>query len=93
MRQLDTISLLLLIIGGLNWLLIGLFQFDLVAALFGGPSAVLSRAVYLAVGLCAVVQLIRLPSHLSANRYSDAVGSPTRATYAMSAGRRPEDGR
>ena len=47
----DTIALLLSIIGSLNWGLIGLFQFDLVAWLFGGQDALLSRIVYALVGL------------------------------------------
>ncbi|HSO48178.1 MAG TPA: DUF378 domain-containing protein, partial [Rhizobiaceae bacterium] len=47
-------------VGGLNWGLVGLFQFDLVAALFGGPDATLSRIVYVLVGLSAVWQLIPL---------------------------------
>lgn len=51
---LDTISLLLTIIGGINWLLVGLFQFDLVAWIFGGQGAVLSRIVYTIVGAAAL---------------------------------------
>ncbi|MGV2644197.1 DUF378 domain-containing protein, partial [Clostridium perfringens] len=43
MRTFNTIALLLLIIGGINWLLVGLFQYDLVAALFGGQSSAGSR--------------------------------------------------
>jgi len=54
MRTLNVIALVLLIIGGLNWLLVGLFQFDLVASLFGGQDSWLSRAVYIIVGLCAL---------------------------------------
>lgn len=50
----DTISLILVIIGALNWLLVGLFQFDLVAALFGGQDAVLSRIIYTLVGLAGI---------------------------------------
>ncbi|MCD8144893.1 MAG: DUF378 domain-containing protein [Oscillospiraceae bacterium] len=50
----DKIALVLSIIGGLNWGLIGLFQFDLVAWLFGGSAAVLSRIVYILVGLAAI---------------------------------------
>lgn len=48
------IALTLLIIGGINWGLIGLFQFDLVASLFGGQDAALSRVVYTLVGLSAL---------------------------------------
>jgi uncharacterized membrane protein YuzA (DUF378 family) len=43
-----------LIVGGINWGLIGLFQFDLVAALFGGQSSIISRIVYVIVGLSAI---------------------------------------
>ncbi len=50
----NKLVLLLLIAGGLNWGLIGLFNFDLVASLFGG----LSRIVYLLVGWAAVYQVI-----------------------------------
>ncbi len=52
-RVLDVIALVLLIIGGLNWALVGLFNFDLVATLFG-PMSVLSRIVYVVVGLAAL---------------------------------------
>ena len=50
----DTIALILSIIGSLNWGLVGIFQFDLVAWLFGGQDALLSRIVYAAVGLAAL---------------------------------------
>lgn len=50
----DTIALILSIIGGVNWGLVGLFQFDLVAWLFGGQTALLSRLVYILVALSAV---------------------------------------
>jgi len=48
--MLDKISLALVIIGAINWALIGIFQFDLVAYLFGGQSAVISRIIYTLVG-------------------------------------------
>jgi len=48
---LDRISLILVIIGALNWLLVGLFRYDLVAALFGGADMLISRIIYVAVGL------------------------------------------
>ncbi len=60
MRALNIITLLLIIVGGLNWLLVGLFQFDLVAAIFGGEQALLSRIVYILVGLSALWQLMPL---------------------------------
>lgn len=52
--MLDKIALILTIIGGLNWGLIGLFRFDLVAFLFGGSGSLLSRIVYTLVGLGAI---------------------------------------
>ncbi|WP_213421898.1 DUF378 domain-containing protein [Bhargavaea massiliensis] len=55
MSVLSRIALALLIIGGLNWGLIGFFQFDLVAALFGGQDAFLSRVVYGLVGISALI--------------------------------------
>lgn len=54
MKVLDRIALTLLIIGGLNWLLIGLLEFDLVATIFGGPDALVSRIIYVVVGVCAL---------------------------------------
>lgn len=53
MKWLDNISLSLVIIGALNWLLIGLFRFDLVAFIFGNMT-LLSRVVYTLVGLCGL---------------------------------------
>ena len=50
----DTIAQILSIVGCLNWGLIGLFQFDLVAWLFGGVDSLLSRIVYTLVGLAGV---------------------------------------
>lgn len=50
----DRVSLVLVIIGALNWLLIGLFQFDLVAAIFGSQGAIWSRIVYTLVGLAGL---------------------------------------
>ena len=50
----DKIALFLVIVGALNWLLVGLFQFDLVAAIFGGQQSWLSRAVYSLVGIAGL---------------------------------------
>ncbi|MGI6345228.1 MAG: DUF378 domain-containing protein [Bacillota bacterium] len=50
----DTLALVLVIIGALNWGLIGLFNLDLVATLFGGQDATLSRIVYSLVGLAGL---------------------------------------
>ena len=59
MRALTVITLVLLIVGGLNWGLVGLADFDLVAALFGEMSP-LARIVYVLVGLSALYQIIPL---------------------------------
>ena len=52
--MLDTLALILSIVGCANWGLIGLFRLDLVAFLFGGQTALLSRIVYTLVGLAAI---------------------------------------
>jgi len=68
MRKLNTLAAVLTIVGGLNWGLVGLFKFDLVAAVFGmqfGEVNVASRVVYILVGLSAAYlasQLRRLIS-------------------------------
>lgn len=70
MRSLAIICTILVVAGGLNWLLVGLFQYDLVAAIFGGQAAALSRVVYLLVGLATLWLLLRLP------RVVDALDDP-----------------
>ena len=52
--MIDRIALLLLIIGGINWGLVGIFQFDLVAFLFGGAAAILSRIIYVLGAISAI---------------------------------------
>lgn len=52
--QMDTVALILTIVGALNWGLIGLFKFDLVAWIFGGQTALLSRIIYGLVGLAGL---------------------------------------
>ena len=52
--MLDKIALVLVIIGALNWGSIGIFQFDLVAWLFGGQAAIVSRIIYTLVGIAAL---------------------------------------
>lgn len=52
--MLDKIALTLLVIGGLNWASIGIFQFDLVAWICGGQTGLISRIVYIVVGLAAI---------------------------------------
>ena len=59
MKPLHLVTLILLIVGGLNWGLVGLSNFDLVATLFGAGS-ILARIVYMLVGLSALWQLVPL---------------------------------
>ena len=53
MNTLDIIALILVIVGGLNWGLVGLFQFDLVATIFGAGN-IISNIVYVLVGISAL---------------------------------------
>lgn len=59
MKKIDVVAAVLLVVGGLNWGLVGAARFDLVAALFGDMS-LLSRVVYLLVGLAALYQAVQL---------------------------------
>ena len=64
MRKLNALAAILTIIGGLNWGLVGLFRFDLVAFIFGGmefgETNLASRIIYAAVGLSAAYLLGRI---------------------------------
>ncbi len=75
MRYLNAIALLLVIVGGLNWLLVGVAQFDLVAAITGdsfGETNAISTVIYVLVGLSAIALLPTLfrwltgPEHVTA---------------------------
>ena len=50
----DTTALVLTIVGALNWALVGIFRFDLVAWIFGGQGALWSRIIYTIIGLCGM---------------------------------------
>ncbi len=67
MKTLNISTLVLVIVGGLNWGLVGLFDFDLVAAIFG-PASMLARLVYTVVGLSAAWQLRPLFSSMGAGQ-------------------------
>jgi len=54
MNAVDWVAFVLVIVGALNWGLVGFFQYDLVANIFGGPAAIISRIVYALVGLAAL---------------------------------------
>lgn len=67
MKSLDVLSLILIIIGGINWGLVGAFEFNLVDSIFGEGSA-LSRIVYVLVGLAALYALYPLSRYFSDDR-------------------------
>jgi uncharacterized membrane protein YuzA (DUF378 family) len=56
MKSIHAIAFILLIIGGLNWLLVGIFGWD-VGQLFGGQMAIVSRIIYILVGLAAINEI------------------------------------
>lgn len=60
MKALVVVAVVLVVVGALNWGLVGAFGFDLVAAIFG-PMSALSRIVYVLVGLAALVVAARIP--------------------------------
>ena len=57
MNTLQKTALVLTIIGALNWGLVGLFQFDLVATIFGGADTLLARTVYTLVGVAGIINI------------------------------------
>lgn len=62
-RAINLLTLLLVIVGGVNWLLVGLFEFDLVAEIGGldfGEVNTFTRVIYILVGVSAVVQLMNI---------------------------------
>ncbi|ARO33459.1 hypothetical protein NXC14_PB00641 (plasmid) [Rhizobium sp. NXC14] len=69
MKFINILTLILVIVGGLNWGLVGLFGFDLVAAIFGAGSG-LAQIVYVLVGLSAAWQVIPLLSAMSSGEFA-----------------------
>ena len=72
MKALDFVTRLLLVVGGLNWGLVAVAEFDLVAAISGlefGETNAFSRIVYGLVGLSAIYQATRLPAVMSRERH------------------------
>ncbi|MFB9277545.1 DUF378 domain-containing protein [Cohnella cellulosilytica] len=61
MKALNVISLILVILGGLNWLSVGLFEYDVVSELFGGADEVGSKIVYIIVGIAALYAIALFP--------------------------------
>ena len=62
-RTVEWLALALVVVGALNWGLVGLAQFDLVAALFGGQAAPLARVVYALVGVAGIALLALRSRH------------------------------
>lgn len=62
MKSVHMVAFLILVVGGLNWLALGLFQWEL-GDLFGGSANVISRVIYIVVGLAAVYELFSHKSH------------------------------
>ena len=58
MKGVHIVGFLLLVIGGLNWLVFGIWGYDIVGWLFGGMDSSISRAVYILVGLAAIVEVV-----------------------------------
>ena len=63
MKVIDKIALLLIIIGAINWGLIGFFDFNLVTSLFQ-DSSVITRIIYGIVGICGIINIFLLFSHI-----------------------------
>ncbi|MDR1537963.1 MAG: DUF378 domain-containing protein [Clostridiales bacterium] len=79
-RPFDWTALTLVIIGAINWGLIGFFKFDLIATLFGGMEGWLSRIIYAAIGLAGLYSLslfgkMNQESFTGREHYSDAIRS------------------
>lgn len=70
-KTFDYIALSLIIIGAINWGLIGFFQFDLVATLFGGQASWISRVIYALVGIAGIYALT-LYGRVSDNNYKNS---------------------
>lgn len=75
MKTMNVVTLILVIVGAVNWGLVGLFQFDLVAALFGGQAAILARLVYIVVAAAGLYQLVPLASALNGRDNPQLAGS------------------
>lgn len=75
MKDLGLITFVLLIIGGLNWLLVGLFGFD-VGSIFGGQDALISRIIYILVGVSAIYSIFSLFSCKKADKKVEMPETP-----------------
>ncbi|MBI2644217.1 MAG: DUF378 domain-containing protein [Candidatus Wildermuthbacteria bacterium] len=60
MKMLELVALILVLIGGLNWGLVGLLNLDIVATIFGGEESIVARVVYVLVGLSALYMAVTI---------------------------------
>ena len=60
METIKKIALVLVIIGAINWLLVGAFQLDLVATIFGSSTNILAIVVYIIIGICGLISITML---------------------------------
>ena len=63
MEILKKIALVLVIIGALNWLLVGAFEMDLVATIFGDATNIIARIIYIIIGVCGLISIAYLIDH------------------------------
>jgi uncharacterized membrane protein YuzA (DUF378 family) len=54
MKMIDYVTFTILILGGLNWLLVGLFELDLIATIAGGSTTLFAKIIYVIIGICAI---------------------------------------
>ena len=73
----NVVTLLLVTVGAVNWGLVGLFQFDLVAAIFAGQEATLSRLVYIVVAASGLYQLLPLMTAISSDKHEPQISART----------------
>lgn len=72
-KKIHLVAFLLLVIGGLNWLLFGVFQWE-IGAIFGGSGAVISRIIYVLIGLAAVYEVATHKSNCRSCETKERVG-------------------
>ena len=64
METLQKIALVVVIIGSLNWGLVGLLEFDLVAMLFGSSTNIIAKIVYILIAICGIINIALLFKHI-----------------------------
>ncbi len=75
MKGLHTAAFILLVIGGLNWLFVGLFSWD-IGSIFGGMEAAVSRVIYVLVGLAAITEVVMHKQHCKQCTSGSSQGMP-----------------